>query len=939
MPDPKMQLADWLDDLCVRFLVNLPQEELMSMERMCFQIEEAQWFYEDFIRPLDPTLPQMNLAVFANRILRHCPLTTGYSDQEYAQVFDNFIAYKTRVPVRGAIMLDASMEHVLLVKGYKKNATWSFPRGKINHKEDDLVCAIREVWEETGYDIKKAGLVPEDHNVHSIQVTMREQHLRMFVFRNVPLDTPFEPQTRKEISKIQWYPLDTLPTYNTKRRPNHHSNDGPDANLITSNKLYMVAPFLPALRKWIHQQRKLDARQISHPQPSDLPQQPDIPHWQEEQPSDHQQQPTSDYQDIPHNSMLSPNYQNPHQAQHPASDPADELKRFLSLASAGQPHDLPSQHQPTPQAAPQADMLLAMLRAPSSALRPPHTNLLPTTPVEQIIPPPQDPQTPQAHHVKHSPHLTRQPPPGFPFSPNHQSVNQATHALEHLAFNTNSAANGAPPFNAQPQQHAHHTFQPQYPDFPRSAGPAPMPPFGDHFQTQVQAHAIPSLQPQGRGAIAHGPTAPKASQLPAPNMNSHTMSLLNAFKTPSQRHPQPAQVQSQSQHESSHYPQHFAVSQTQHGPNTGHPSYQQAPQSWVVDQASTNQMGPSRSNHQNSLLDLFRSPTAQKASPAGEEHAHNRAASLQTIDAAQPTQAPLPISSAEPAKQRSATMAMMTRTLPKAKASSPQKSTSRIGSVSGLFPAKQEAKRMQTATFSANLDPERQLQGAGGHDMSKTPVAILSRPGSKSSPASSYKVSPVPHEDVPSSPRRNRSNKTADSSKTTDSNVGLNFTILQRPGNRSSGSAKAERGGSPPPPQLEEASKSFQPQLLRRPKTGDTAAGLDLPLRQSVGSTPQNGSDQRDTLLALFAKSGPARSTPGDIAQARAGPPSSGSGSPLPPDPSAFRSRIASNASVVSNGDGMKSPSTPVEAKGFLLDYLNGVVKGEHHRVARRPQL
>lgn len=59
------------------------------------------------------------------------------------------MAYKVRVPVRGAILLDESMERVVLVKGWKKGASWSFPRGKINKDEKDLDCTIREVWEET----------------------------------------------------------------------------------------------------------------------------------------------------------------------------------------------------------------------------------------------------------------------------------------------------------------------------------------------------------------------------------------------------------------------------------------------------------------------------------------------------------------------------------------------------------------------------------------------------------------------------------------------------------------------------------------------------------------------------------------------------------------------------------------------------------------------
>ena len=50
------------------------------------------------------------------------------------------------------------------------------------------------------------------------------------------------------------------------------------------------------------------------------------------------------------------------------------------------------------------------------------------------------------------------------------------------------------------------------------------------------------------------------------------------------------------------------------------------------------------------------------------------------------------------------------------------------------------------------------------------------------------------------------------------------------------------------------------------------------------------------------------------------------------------RSRLNSIASVTSNGTmrGRGSgPQTPVEAKGFLLDYLNGVVAKEGNRGQR----
>lgn len=174
------------------------------------------------------------------------------------------MAYKTRVPVRGAIILNLAMDKCLLVKGWKKGASWSFPRGKINKDEDDLVCAIREVREETGFDCE--GFAKKEHFV---DMTMRDQNLKLFIVPGIPEDTVFECQTRKEISvsslppnacaffpqwfadleqDIKWHKLSDLPTYN--------KNKNVPQNEVRTGKYYMVTPFLKGLRKWISTEGK-----------------------------------------------------------------------------------------------------------------------------------------------------------------------------------------------------------------------------------------------------------------------------------------------------------------------------------------------------------------------------------------------------------------------------------------------------------------------------------------------------------------------------------------------------------------------------------------------------------------------------------------------------------------------------------------------------------
>lgn len=143
--DELSQLLDTiLDDLSARFIINLPEGELSSVTRICFGLEQAHWFYEDFFRPLYPALPSVNLRAFTAALFSHCPLLWKFSG-EHEAAFEDFLKYKTRVPVRGAIMLNKEMTKCVLVKGWKASAGWGFPKGKIDEEEDDADCAVREV--------------------------------------------------------------------------------------------------------------------------------------------------------------------------------------------------------------------------------------------------------------------------------------------------------------------------------------------------------------------------------------------------------------------------------------------------------------------------------------------------------------------------------------------------------------------------------------------------------------------------------------------------------------------------------------------------------------------------------------------------------------------------------------------------------------------------
>jgi mRNA-decapping enzyme subunit 2 len=236
-------LTEALDDVLIRFILNCPEEEHESMDRLFFQIEEAHWFYEDFYRENCKTLPELKFKEFVEKIFAHCPLLAPYRSKVDSHTL-SFYQYKTSVPVCGAIILNETLDKVLLVKGWSNKSSWSFPRGKINKDEPELQCAIREVYEETGFDISLHGANDKDF----VEMVLGEQKVKLFVVAGVSEDTVFVPQTRKEISATEWHTFDKI----LERSPTTQK---------TSGKYWAVIPFVRKVKKFIAVNKKRLTRQ------------------------------------------------------------------------------------------------------------------------------------------------------------------------------------------------------------------------------------------------------------------------------------------------------------------------------------------------------------------------------------------------------------------------------------------------------------------------------------------------------------------------------------------------------------------------------------------------------------------------------------------------------------------------------------------------------
>ncbi|WVQ76148.1 hypothetical protein IAR50_005799 [Cryptococcus sp. DSM 104548] len=233
-----MTFDEIMEDLNARFLINLPKEE-MNLLRVYWQAEQAHWFYEDYLRPLNPLLPSLSQRHFTRLIIESSPLykrlvSSGSIDHD--SVWDDYRSYKRMVPCCGGIMLNKQGDKVVLVRGWKNNAGWSFPRGKINLNETEEACAVREVEEETGYDL--TGMVKSEDR---IQTHINAQEVTMFIVGGIDESTVFETQTRHEIGAIEWVNLTDLPTWSGNKKTKKNTN----------KRFYNVTPFVNPLKAWM----------------------------------------------------------------------------------------------------------------------------------------------------------------------------------------------------------------------------------------------------------------------------------------------------------------------------------------------------------------------------------------------------------------------------------------------------------------------------------------------------------------------------------------------------------------------------------------------------------------------------------------------------------------------------------------------------------------
>lgn len=174
----------------------------------------------------------------------------------------------------GIIMLNKALDKVLMVQNYKLSTAYKhqrnigFPKGKIEKKESEKDCAIRETMEETSFDATNyIRNVKFEYNLSD------GRRVVVFVATDVEMEFNFKPARRGEIEKETWFPIKSLPS--TLKDDEACKDQG-----VEASSFYVVLPIVDQLKKFVEDLRRQQGMDPELPVPKKSAH--DMPYWEKE---------------------------------------------------------------------------------------------------------------------------------------------------------------------------------------------------------------------------------------------------------------------------------------------------------------------------------------------------------------------------------------------------------------------------------------------------------------------------------------------------------------------------------------------------------------------------------------------------------------------------------------------------------------------------------
>ena len=146
-----------LEEIAVRFLINLPPHHLDSAEDLSVILTEAFWYFTDIYvdsnkinRKNSHIYSQSSAALktnFVNGIFSLVPPLRSVDKHTVITTMNNL--YKN-IPVCGSLIFDETLTKIFVQSSGKG---YGIPKGKVAQNERKIDTALRETLEETGWDV------------------------------------------------------------------------------------------------------------------------------------------------------------------------------------------------------------------------------------------------------------------------------------------------------------------------------------------------------------------------------------------------------------------------------------------------------------------------------------------------------------------------------------------------------------------------------------------------------------------------------------------------------------------------------------------------------------------------------------------------------------------------------------------------------------------
>lgn len=199
--------------LLARFVVNLPEHELVEWNRLLYHVEKMWWFYLDH----SSSLSRRQRLYYSNHVESFCTFVQWVLRQfvsvDLKPMIAEYGAFKRQIPVAGCALFDP--DHRVLLVRPAGLSRWAFPKGKINAGETLNETAARETAEEANYHLTSCQIKQLAEGPRWTLTSSNSKYVYIFPLM-VPNKNELIPNKNEsstyEIDEVAWWPCTPTPS-------------------------------------------------------------------------------------------------------------------------------------------------------------------------------------------------------------------------------------------------------------------------------------------------------------------------------------------------------------------------------------------------------------------------------------------------------------------------------------------------------------------------------------------------------------------------------------------------------------------------------------------------------------------------------------------------------------------------------------------------------